>query len=147
MPSHALPVPRIAAPPTGSATSCAGRRALLQRLRRASGALALAGASALAGCGSGGDGDAGYQGSAPLAGLELVITRLGPQTVQLDWSYDAAARSYLVARDGRPLATLPGTTLVDDSGFYGERYCYQVSGYDPAGTLVSYSAVGCITLY
>ena len=84
---------------------------------------------------------------APIAYLDLVLTRIGPQTVRLDWSYDPAAYSYLVRRDGFELADLSTVTVIDDSGLFGNRYCYDVLGLSAGGQVVSQSAVACITLF
>jgi len=83
----------------------------------------------------------------PLAGLTLHLTRIGPEAVQLDWSYDPVAASYDVHRDGRWLAQVADPTLVDASGAIGEQYCYQVVGRDAWGVAVSTSSVGCLTLF
>ncbi|MEI7447159.1 MAG: hypothetical protein WCK28_19885 [Burkholderiales bacterium] len=99
----------------------------------------------LAGCGHD-----GYYGPppTPVAGLGLQLTRTAPEVVQLDWSYDPAAFSYDVTRDGYPLATVTsGTTLVDASVYSGYRYCYQVTGRSPGGRVVSVSSSGCITVF
>jgi hypothetical protein len=83
----------------------------------------------------------------PLAGLTLHLTRIGPEAVQLDWSYDPVATSYDVARDGIWLAQVADPTLVDASGVIGAQYCYQVVGRDAWGVAVSTSSVGCLTLF
>lgn len=85
--------------------------------------------------------------SAPVAGLGLQLTRIGPETVQLDWSYDSYAAYYDVSRDGYALASVASTTLIDASGIIGAQYCYQVVGRDSRGRAVSTSSVGCITLF
>ncbi len=88
-------------------------------------------------------------GPAPVqvAGLGLQLTRVGPESIQLDWSYDPYAAVYDVSRDGYPLATVRSTTLVDSSGLIGERHCYRVVGRDGHGVVVSTSSVGCLTLF
>lgn len=84
---------------------------------------------------------------APIAYLDLVPTRIGPQTVQLDWSYDPAIYSYAIRRDGFDLAHVSTVTLIDDSGFLGNRYCYDVLGLNYGGQVISQSPIACITLF
>ena len=86
-------------------------------------------------------------GPVEIAGLGLQLTRVGPESIQLDWSSDPYAAVYDVSRDGYPLARVGSTTLVDSSGLIGERYCYQVVGRDGRGVVVSTSSVGCLTLF
>ena len=111
--------------------------------------LALVVAIGLAGCGAG----TVYVSApvvvaqAPVAYLDLVPTRIGPQTVRLDWSYDPAAYSYLVRRDGFDLANVSAVTVIDDSGLFGNRYCYDVLGLNYAGQVLSQSQVACITFF
>jgi hypothetical protein len=83
----------------------------------------------------------------PLGGLGLQLTRVGPESIQLDWSFDPYAAVYDVSRDGYPLASVQSTSLVDASGLIGERHCYQVVGLDGRGIVVSTSSVGCLTLF
>jgi hypothetical protein len=83
----------------------------------------------------------------PLGGLGLQLTRVGPESIQLDWSFDPYAAVYEVARDGYPLASVQSTSLIDASGLIGDRYCYQVVGRDRRGVVVSTSSVGCLTLF
>jgi len=84
---------------------------------------------------------------APVAGLGLQLTRLGPEAVQLAWSFDPYAAFYEVSRNGHPLASARATSLIDASVLIGDRYCYQVVGLDGRGALVSTSSVGCLTLF
>ena len=111
--------------------------------------LALAASVGLAACGSG-----EVYVSSPvvsvqpaIAYLELIPTRIGPETVRLDWSYDSAAYSYLVRRNGFELARVFGTSLIDDSGLLGDRLCYDVLGLSAGGRVISQSPVSCITLF
>ncbi len=57
----------------------------------------------VAGCG-GGSADIVVVGPPPATALDIVLTRTGPQTVQVDWSDDPAVASFTVSRDGRVLA-------------------------------------------
>ena len=86
-------------------------------------------------------------GAVPVAGLGLQLTRVGPESIRLDWSYDPYAAVYEVSRDGYPLASVAATTLIDASGWVGDRYCYRVVGRDGRGVSVSVSSVGCLTLF
>ena len=106
--------------------------------------LAMALALALAGCGQDHDYD---PGPPPIAGLGLTLTRVGPEAIQLDWSFDPAAAAYEVTRDGFPLARTATTSLVDASVVGGFRYCYQVTGRGVSGVVVSITSVGCITVF
>jgi hypothetical protein len=110
------------------------------RLFRA--ALAASVAMSLAACGSSHD-----HYTPPVAGLGLQLTRVGPDAVRLDWSYDPIAYSYAVSRDGYPLATVSTTNLIDASAYLGGRYCWQVSGLGASGQVVSVSSTGCMTMY
>ncbi len=119
-------------------------------------ATALA-ALALAACGHGGYYDpvpvsvgvgvAVPVGSPPVSGLGLQLTRVGPESIQLDWSFDPYAAVYEVSRDGFPLASVRANSLIDASGLIGDRYCYRVVGRDGRGVAVSTSSVGCLTLF
>ena len=107
-------------------------------------ATTLAMTLALAGCGH----DHYYDsGPPPIAGLGLTLTRIGPEAIQLDWSFDPAAAAYEVTRDGFPLARAATTSLVDASVVGGFRYCYQVTGRGVSGAVVSVTSVGCITVF
>ena len=83
----------------------------------------------------------------PVAGLGLQLTRVGPESIRLDWSRDPFAVVYDVSRDGFALASVRSTTLIDSSGWIGERYCYRVVGRDARGLVASTSSVGCLTLF
>lgn len=123
-------------------------------LRSAVAAIALGG---LAGCGGGGGGGGGGVGvgvgvvvpvqQPAVAPLTLVLTRVGPEAVEVEWSDDPFAASFLVLRDGFALATVTSTSLIDASVFFNNTYCYQVEGYDAAGQLVAASSAGCITIF
>jgi hypothetical protein len=114
-------------------------------------------ALALAACGHGGYyepvpvsvgvGVAVPVGPPPVSGLGLQLTRVGPESIQLDWSFDPYAAVYEVSRDGYPLASVRANSLIDASGLIGDRYCYQVVGRDGRGVVVSTSSVGCLTLF
>ncbi|MEB0114811.1 hypothetical protein QN397_26460, partial [Variovorax sp. RTB1] len=82
-----------------------------------------------------------------VAPLSLTLTRLGPEAVEVDWSDDPRAASFLVIRDGFDLATVTSTSLVDNSVIFDETYCYQVEGHDASGRLVAASSNGCITIF
>ena len=111
--------------------------------------LAVVASAGLAGCGEGTVYVAGPAVTvhSQVAYLDLIPTRIGPQTVQLDWSYDPAAYSYQIRRDGFELANLSGQTVIDDSGLFGNRYCYDVLGLSASGRVVSQSPVACISLF
>jgi hypothetical protein len=114
-------------------------------------------ALALAACGHGGYYDpvpvsvgvgvAVPVGPPPISGLGLQLTRVGPESIQLDWSFEPYAAVYEVSRDGFPLASVRANSLIDASGLIGDRYCYQVVGRDGRGVVVSTSSVGCLTLF
>jgi hypothetical protein len=127
---------------------------LIHATRRAAIALAVL---ALAGCGYDGYYDPAQVtvgvgvtvpvGPPPITGLGLRLTRVGPESIQLDWSYDPYAAVYEVSRDGYPLASVRANSLIDASGLIDDRYCYQVVGRDGRGIVVSSSSVGCLTLF
>ncbi len=100
--------------------------------------------ASLAACGGGGD--VTVAASPAVAPLTLVLTRVGPEAVQVDWSDDPYVASFQVVRDGYPLATVTTTSLIDASVLINETYCYQVQGYDGVGVLVAASSSGCITI-
>ncbi len=72
----------------------------------------------------------------PLAALGIVLTRTGPETVQVDWSDDPAAASFTVSRDGSPLAN--GDIHDLDRPLRGLRpeLLLLVTGYDRFGNLM-----------
>ena len=86
-------------------------------------------------------------GPPAVAGLGLRLTRVGPESIQLDGSYDPYAAVYEVSRDGYPLASVRANSMIDASGLIGERYCDQLVGRDGRGVVVSTSSVGCLTLF
>lgn len=111
--------------------------------------VAMAVSTGLAGCG-----DGSVYVSTPVvvaqpavAFLDLVPTRIGPDTVRLDWSFDPAASSYIVRRDGFTLANVATVTLIDDSVLFGNRYCYDVLGLNFSGRVISQSPLACVTLF
>ena len=81
-----------------------------------------------------------------VAPLTLVLTRVGPEAIEVDWSDDPYVASFLVIRDGFSLATVTTTSLIDSSVLINGTYCYQVQGYDAAGLLVAASSSGCVTI-
>lgn len=104
----------------------------------------------LAACGGGGSVDVGVvvpvQPPA-IAPLTLVLTRVGPEAIEVDWSDDPRVARFLVLRDGYLLATTTTTTtLIDASVIVNETYCYQVQGQDAAGYLVAATSNGCISI-
>ena len=105
-------------------------------------------ALALAGCGGGGSASLyfGGGGAVPVARLDIALTQVGPRSVAVDWSDDPYAADFTVARDGAVLADVNAISLVDNTVQPDYRYCYQVSGYDDDGYLVSASDVACITV-
>jgi hypothetical protein len=82
----------------------------------------------------------------PITPLSLVLTRIGPEEIQLDWSDDPDVYEFVVRRDGYTLATVNAISLIDASVMIDQTYCYQVSGYDVAGYLIAQSATGCVTI-
>lgn len=79
--------------------------------------------------------------------LTLVLTRIGPQTIEVNWSDDPGIARFVVLRDGYALATTTTTTtLIDNSVFVNETYCYQVRGEDAAEFLVAAISNGCISI-
>ncbi len=75
-----------------------------------------------------------------------MLTRTGPETVQVDWSDDPAAASFTVSRDGSPLAN--GDIHDLDRLLRGLRpeLLLLVTGYDRFGNLIAESDVACITI-
>ncbi len=118
-------------------------------VRRVAAVICLAVAAGVAGCGGGGEVDVVVVAPPPppIAGLDIVLTRVGPQAVQVDWSDDPLAASFVVYRNDRVLARVDAVTLVDASVQIDGYYCYDVEGYDRAGGLVSASHSACITIF
>jgi hypothetical protein len=83
-----------------------------------------------------------------IAPLTLVLTRIGPEAIEVDWSDDPGVARFVVFRDGYALATTTTTTttLIDNSVFVNETYCYQVRGQDAAGYLLAATSNGCISI-
>ena len=119
--------------------------AAAKRLRR--GALSLC-ALTLVGCGGGGSAELYFGGGSavPVARLDIALTLVGPRSVAVDWSDDPYAAGFTVARDGAVLADVDAIGLIDNTVQPFNSYCYQVSGYDGYGDLVSVSDVACITV-
>lgn len=114
-------------------------------------ALGLMFVALTAGCGGGGDGGASVvvvvPPPAPITALGIVLTRTGPQTVQVDWTDDPAVADFTVSRDGYLLASnVTSTTLIDQSVSFNQTYCYLVDGYDGGGNLIAQSDPACITI-
>ena len=109
---------------------------------------AMALAFALSGCGGGGGGgnaDVVVVAGVPVLRLDIVLSRPGPEAIQLDWSDDSYVDSYVVVRDGYTLASsVTTTTLIDTSVVFNVQYCYQVLGYDGVGQLISATDVACV---
>ena len=117
----------------------------LTRRWLARGAVALLIAAGLAGCGGGGE-VVVSGGPPPVDPLNLALTRVGPQSIQVDWSDHPGVASFDVLRDGYALATVNTTTLIDSSVYVNQTYCYQVKGYDPRGYLIAATDTGCVTV-
>jgi hypothetical protein len=120
-------------------------------IRRSAVVLGLMCVALIAGCGGGGD----VSGSVvvvvpppvPITALGIVLTRTGPQTVQVDWTDDPYVASFTVSRDGYLLASgVTTTTLIDQSVVLDQSYCYLVDGYDSQGYLIAQSDPACITI-
>jgi hypothetical protein len=109
-------------------------------------AVGLALAVALAGCGGGGSADVVVvaDGSSVLR-LDIGLSRVGPGAIQVAWSDDPDAQSFLVARNGLTLVdSINATSVVDSSVAFGVEYCYQVFGYDSGGNLLSATDEACV---
>lgn len=108
-------------------------------------AFALAWALAVTGCGGGGSVDVVVVGNGvSVPRLDIVLSRPGPQAIQVDWSDDPAVARFTVSRNGLVLADSVATTsLIDASVVFNVQYCYQVFGYDQAGQLVSATDTAC----
>lgn len=103
----------------------------------------------LGACGGGGSADVGVivpVRPSTIAPLTLVLTRVGPESIAVDWSDDPSVASFVVLRNGYVLATTTTTTLIDNSVFVNETYCYQVQGQDAVGNLVAATSNGCISI-
>lgn len=120
-------------------------------IRRFAAALVLMFVALIAGCGGGGDGGGSVvvvvPPPAPITALGIVLTRTGPQTVQVDWTDDPDVTDFTVSRDGFVLASnVTSATLIDQSVFFDQTYCYLVDGYDGRGNLIAQSDPACITI-
>ncbi len=109
-------------------------------------AAALAFVGLVAGCGGGGSADVVVVTPPPVTALGIVLTRIGPETVQVDWSDDSFVSVFTVFRDESKLADVRSTTLIDNSVVFDQSYCYLVTGYDGAGNLIAQSDRACITI-
>ncbi|MGH8821479.1 MAG: hypothetical protein ACREWJ_09345 [Rhodoferax sp.] len=78
--------------------------------------------------------------------LPLALTRVGPEAVEVDWGDDPDVYSFDVLRDGTLLATVNTLSVIDNTVYFNETYCYQVQGYDASGLLVAATDTGCITI-
>jgi hypothetical protein len=117
-------------------------------VRRLAVAATVALITGLAGCGGGGSADIVVVGSPPpVTALGIVLTRTGPETVQVDWSDDPFVDFFTVSRDGFVLSDVrSSTTLIDASVVFDQSYCYLVTGHDQAGNLIAASDRACITI-
>lgn len=115
-------------------------------VRRLAAVAALVFVAMLAGCGGGGDVAVVVAGPPPVTALAIVLTRTGPETVQVDWSDDPFVDSFTVDRNGFAFVNVRSTTLIDNSVIFDQSYCYQVFGYDRAGNLIAASDQACIAI-
>lgn len=118
--------------------------ALFARRLTAAGMLTLG--AMVAGCGGGSVDVVVVVPPPPVTTLGIVLTRSGPETVQVDWSDDPAVATFSVSRDGVFLADVMSTTLIDNSVVFDQSYCYLVTGHDGAGKLIAESDQACITI-
>ena len=120
----------------------------LIKARLACAALALACTVAVVGCGGGGSAElVVVGGGSSVPRLDIALTRVGPQTIQVDWSDDSLVDTFTVSRNGFVLADRVTTiTLVDASVVFNVQYCYQVLGYDRRGQLVSATSEACVVV-
>lgn len=101
----------------------------------------------LVACGGGGVAVAVVAPAQPVVTqLQLALTRVGPQAVEVDWSDDPDVYSFDVLRDGNLLATVNTLSVIDNTVYFNGTYCYQVDGYDASGLLVASTDSGCITI-
>ena len=118
----------------------------LTRGRSLCAATGLVLAMALAGCGGGGGADVVVvaDGSS-VPRLDIGLSRAGTLSIQVSWSDDPDAESFLVARNGLTLVdSVNATSVVDSSVAINREYCYQVFGYDFAGRLISATDEACV---
>lgn len=115
-------------------------------VRRLAAVAALVFVAMLAGCGGGGDVAVVVAGPPPVTALAIVLTRTGPETVQVDWTDDPFVDSFTVDRNGFAFVNVRSTTLIDNSVIFDQSYCYQVFGYDRAGNLIAASDQACIAI-
>jgi hypothetical protein len=109
-------------------------------------AVGLAFAVALAGCGGGGSADVVVVANgSSVPRLDIALSRAGPLAIQVAWSDDPAAESFLVARNRLTLVdSIDATSVVDSSVAFNVEYCYQVFGYDFSGRLISATDEACV---
>jgi hypothetical protein len=109
---------------------------------------AVAVAFLLTGCGGGGSFYlfVGSDGTS-VPRLELVVSRVGPRSIQLEWTDDSRADTFQVERNSATLlSSIKATSVVDSSFLANAQHCYQVFGFDSAGHLVSASEEVCIAV-
>lgn len=82
----------------------------------------------------------------PITALSIRLTRVGPESIQVDWSDDPDVHQFFVQRNGNTLANVMATTLIDASVITSAQYCYQVSGYSVTGELLAATDTACIVL-
>ena len=102
---------------------------------------------AVSACGGGGGGEVVVVGPPPVAALAIILTRVGPNAVQIDWSNDPFVASFTVSRDGYNIATVGSLTLIDASVLINQSYCYQVSGYNSSGLFIAATDTSCLTIF
>lgn len=125
-------------------------RLLAFPMRRAAAALVIAMVAGISGCGGSAEVvvvDAPPPPQPVIAHLDIALTRVGPEAVQVDWSDDPEAASFVVRRGGRTLAQVDAISLIDASVQFDGYYCYDVAGFDSGGELVSVSDTACITIF
>jgi len=120
----------------------------LSMKRVAHAAVALFFAIAAAGCGGGGSAQLiVVGGGVEVPRLDIALTQIGPQTIQVDWSDDSLVDTFEVTRNGLVLADeVNAIALIDDSVVFNVQYCYQVFGYDAIGHLVSATDEVCVVV-
>ncbi|GAB4549786.1 MAG: hypothetical protein IV105_02955 [Rhizobacter sp.] len=125
-------------------------RLLAFPMRRAAAAVVIAMVAGISACGGGADVVVVAPPPPPspiIAHLDIALTRVGPEAVQVDWSDDPEAASFVVRRNGLTLAQVDAISLIDASVQFDGYYCYDVAGYDSVGELVSVSDTACITIF
>ena len=64
----------------------------------------------------------------------LTATPVSTNQMMLTWSAVSNATTYVLSRDGTPLATLTGTNYLDGGLSGGTTYCYTVAAVNPGGS-------------